>query len=93
MQPTACLVNTTRGAVVDEAALVQALRAGRIAAAGLDVYEQEPRLAPGLAECENAVLLPHVGSATHETREAMGRLAVDAIVAVLRGGSPEHALA
>jgi glyoxylate reductase len=93
MKPTACLINTTRGAVVDEPALVDALRAGRIAAAGLDVYEHEPRLAPGLAECENAVLLPHVGSATHETREAMGHLAVDAIVAVLRGGSPEHALA
>ena len=92
MKPTACLISTARGAVVDEAALVEALRARRIAAAGLDVYEHEPRLAPGLAECENAVLLPHVGSATHETREAMGRLAVDAIVAVLRGGRPEHAL-
>jgi glyoxylate reductase len=92
MRPTACLVNTARGAVVDEAALVTALRAGRIAAAGLDVYEREPRLAPGLAECENAVLLPHLGSGTVETREAMGRLAVDAIAAVLSGREPEHAL-
>jgi glyoxylate reductase len=92
MRPSACLVNTARGAVVNEAALVEALRAGRIAAAGLDVYEREPQLAPGLAECENAVLLPHLGSATFEAREAMGRLAVDAIVAVLSGREPEHAL-
>ena len=67
-------------------------RARRIAAAGLDVYEREPRLSPGLAECENAVLLPHVGSATHETRRAMGFLAVDAIVAVLSGREPAHAV-
>jgi glyoxylate reductase len=93
MQPTACLVNTARGSVVDEAALVTALRERRIAAAGLDVYEREPRLAPGLAACENAVLLPHLGSATFEAREAMGRLAVDAIVAVLSGREPAHALA
>jgi glyoxylate reductase len=92
MKPSACLVNTTRGAVVDEAALVEALRARRIAAAGLDVYEHEPQLAPGLAACENAVLLPHVGSATHETRNAMGFLAVDAIVAVLSGREPAHAV-
>jgi glyoxylate reductase len=92
MRRTACLVNTARGAVVDEAALVAALRDGRIAAAGLDVYEREPGLAPGLAACENAVLLPHLGSATFEAREAMGRLAVDAIVAVLSGREPEHAL-
>jgi glyoxylate reductase len=92
MRPTACLVNTARGAIVDEAALVAALRTGRIAAAGLDVYEREPQLAPGLVECENAVLLPHLGSATFEAREAMGRLAVDAIVAALSGREPEHAL-
>jgi glyoxylate reductase len=92
MKPSAILVNTTRGPVVDEAALVEALAAGRIAAAGLDVYEREPRLAPGLAELENAVLLPHIGSATHETRDAMGRLAAGAIVDVLRGREPRHAL-
>ena len=93
MKPTACLVNTSRGSVVDEAALVIALRERRIAAAGLDVYEREPQLAPGLARCENAVLLPHQGSATYEAREAMGRLAVDAIAAVLSGREPEHAIA
>jgi lactate dehydrogenase-like 2-hydroxyacid dehydrogenase len=71
LRPGAILVNTARGPVVDEAALVAALRADRLRA-GLDVYEQEPRLAPGLAELENVVLLPHLGSATEETRTAMG---------------------
>ena len=81
----ACLVNTARGPVVDEAALVRALREGEIAAAGLDVYEAEPKLAPGLTALDNAVLLPHVGSATFAAREAMGRLCVDAVVAALAG--------
>jgi lactate dehydrogenase-like 2-hydroxyacid dehydrogenase len=71
MRDGAILVNTARGPVVDEQALVNALRAGRLRA-GLDVYEQEPKLAPGLAELENVVLLPHLGSATEETRTAMG---------------------
>jgi glyoxylate reductase len=73
MRPTAYLINTTRGEVVDEHALVRALREGWIAGAGLDVYEDEPRMAPGLAECPNTVLLPHVGSATRDTR---GRMAI-----------------
>ncbi len=77
MKPTAFLVNTARGDVVDEAALAEALRAGTIAGAGLDVYEQEPRVTPALLEMENVVLLPHLGSATRETREAMGRRAVE----------------
>jgi glyoxylate reductase len=92
MKPTACLVNTARGPVVDEAALVRALASGVIAAAGLDVYEEEPRLTPGLADLPNVVLLPHIGSATLEAREAMGRLAVDAVVDVLRGREPAHPL-
>ena len=72
MKPTAVLVNTARGTVVDEAALAQALTAGTIAAAGLDVYEREPVVNPGLLALENVVLLPHLGSATLETRTAMG---------------------
>jgi lactate dehydrogenase-like 2-hydroxyacid dehydrogenase len=72
MKPTAVLLNTARGPVVDEAALVAALSARRIAAAGLDVYEEEPQVHPGLLQLENAVLLPHLGSATVETRTAMG---------------------
>jgi len=78
MKPTAVLVNTARGPVVDEAALVQALAARRIGGAGLDVYEEEPRVHPGLLQLENAVLLPHLGSATEQTRTAMGmRVAVN----------------
>ncbi len=88
MKPTAVLVNTARGAVVDEAALVTALRQGTIAAAGLDVYEREPALAPGLADLPNAVLLPHLGSATVETRAAMVELACANLVAVLHGDPP-----
>jgi lactate dehydrogenase-like 2-hydroxyacid dehydrogenase len=72
MKPTAVLINTARGPVVDEAALVAALTEKRIAAAGLDVYEEEPRVHPGLLQLENVVLLPHLGSATVETRTAMG---------------------
>ena len=71
MRPNAILVNTARGTVVDEPALVEALKAGRIRA-GLDVYEREPQLAPGLAHLENVVLLPHLGSNAEETRTAMG---------------------
>lgn len=88
MQPTAFLVNTARGPIVDEAALVEALEAGTIAGAGLDVYEQEPDLHPGLRELPNVVLLPHLGSATVETRTAMAELAARNAVAVLRGEPP-----
>jgi glyoxylate reductase len=88
MKPTAFLVNTTRGPVVDESALVDALRAGTIAGAGLDVFEREPEVHPGLLELENAVLLPHLGSATVETRTAMATLAAENALAVLRGEPP-----
>lgn len=90
MKPTACVINTSRGPVVDESALVEALRSGGIAGAGLDVYEREPALAEGLAGCENAVLLPHLGSATTGTRAAMSDLAAENLLAVLRGARPAH---
>lgn len=90
MKPTAILINTARGAVVDEAALVEALRDRRIAAAGLDVYENEPQLHPGLASLDNTFLLPHLGSATTEDRVWMMRIATDNIIAALRGEEPPH---
>ena len=86
MQPTAVLVNTARGPVVDEAALVAALRDGTIAGAALDVFEFEPVVTEELLSLENVVLTPHIGSATGRTREAMGMLAVDALRAVLLEG-------
>jgi glyoxylate reductase len=92
MKPTAVLVNTSRGPVIDEVALVRALREGWIAAAGLDVYEREPEMAPGLAECRNAVLAPHLGSATVKTRAAMARLCAENAVAALQGTMPPTAL-
>jgi lactate dehydrogenase-like 2-hydroxyacid dehydrogenase len=88
MKPEAVLVNTSRGAVVDEAALARALRERWIFGAGLDVYEGEPRVDPGLIGLDNAVLLPHVASATEEAREAMGFVAVRNILAALRGERP-----
>jgi glyoxylate reductase len=75
MKPTACLVNVSRGPVIDEAALVRALREGWIGGAALDVYEHEPAMEPGLAGCPNAVLVPHVGSATRDTRGKMASMA------------------
>ena len=87
MKPEAVLVNTSRGPVVDEAALVQALRTGTIAGAALDVFEDEPHVHPGLLELENVVLTPHIASATHEAREAMGLLCVVALRAVLLEGT------
>ncbi len=90
LKPTAVLVNTARGPVLDEAALAEALREKRIFAAGLDVYENEPRLHPGLRELSNVVLLPHLGSGTFETRRRMTRLAVDNLTAALEGRAPAH---
>ena len=92
MKPTAVLVNTSRGPVIDEAALVAALREKTIFAAGLDVYENEPELAPGLAELPNAVLLPHLGSGSLATRSKMAELAASAVVTVLSGGCPPNAV-
>jgi glyoxylate reductase len=88
MKPSAFLVNTTRGPVVDEAALVDALRARELAGAGLDVFEREPEVHPGLLELENVVLLPHLGSATVETRDAMAMLAARNVLAVLGDEPP-----
>lgn len=88
MKKTAYLINTSRGAVVDEEALLRALREGWIEGAGLDVYEHEPFMTPGLAELHNAVLTPHVGSATHETRRRMADLAVENLICALRGEVP-----
>jgi len=85
MKPTAFLINAARGPVVDEAALVAALREGRLAGAGLDVYEKEPELSPGLRELNQVVLLPHLGSATSETRIRMGLMCVENVLAVLEG--------
>lgn len=85
MKPGAFLINTARGPVVDEASLVEMLREGHLGGAGLDVYENEPVLAPGLAELPHVVLLPHLGSATVETRDRMARLAVENLIAFFAG--------
>ena len=93
MKSTAILVNTSRGPVVDEQALVEALRSGSIAGAALDVYEHEPHVTEELLGLDNVVLSPHLGSATRETRVAMGMLCVDALRAVLlEGRRPANAV-
>jgi len=88
MKPSAFLINSARGDIVDSAALVTALRSGTIAGAALDVYEGEPDISPGLLELDNAVLLPHLGSATLETRTAMGMLVLDNLQAFLEDREP-----
>lgn len=88
MRPTAHLVNTARGSVVDEAALAEALKQGVIAGAGLDVYEAEPRVHPDLTSLNNTVLLPHMGSGTAATREAMGLRVLDNLKAFFAGNPP-----
>ena len=92
MKPTAVLVNAARGAIVDDAALAQALKEKRIAAAGLDVYEGEPKFHPGFLELENVALAPHIGSATRATRMKMNLLAVKNLTAALSGKRPPNLL-
>jgi glyoxylate reductase len=90
MKPGAILVNTSRGPVVDEQALAAALKSGHLGGAGLDVFEQEPQVHPDLLECENALLVPHIGSATRETRDGMARLACRGLAQILRGERPPN---
>lgn len=92
MKPTSILINTARGPVVDEKALVRALKEKRIWGAGLDVYEREPELEPGLPELDNVVIPPHLGSATYETRDKMGIMAAENILAALAGKTPPNCL-
>jgi lactate dehydrogenase-like 2-hydroxyacid dehydrogenase len=92
MKPNAVIVNAARGGVVDDAALIQALKERRIAAAGLDVFEGEPKLNPGFLDLDNAVLVPHIGSATRATRVAMATLAVKNLTAALSGRRPPNLL-
>jgi lactate dehydrogenase-like 2-hydroxyacid dehydrogenase len=93
LPPGAVVVNTARGALGDDAALVAALASGHVAAAGLDVFPDEPRVPEGYLALETVVLTPHIASATHETRDAMGFLALDGIDAVLAGRWPENIVA
>ena len=92
MENTAVLVNTSRGPVIDEAALARALAAGELFAAGLDVFEKEPEVHPDLLEQPNAVVIPHLGSATVDTRDAMGMLAAENLFAGLEGRRPPTVL-
>jgi lactate dehydrogenase-like 2-hydroxyacid dehydrogenase len=90
MKPTAILINSARGPIVDEKALLSALKQKRIAAAGLDVFENEPRLTPGLTKLDNVVLLPHIGSATNDTRGQMAVVAAQNALAMLQGKKPKN---
>lgn len=88
MKPTSYLINAARGPLVDEAALLEALRNKAINGAALDVYEYEPNITPGLEKLDNVILCPHLGNATIETREEMAKIAAENIIAVLNGGKP-----
>jgi glyoxylate reductase len=90
MKPTAYLINTSRGPVIDEKALIEALKNKEIAGAALDVFENEPELTPGLAELENVVLTPHIASATKETRDKMAEMAANNVIAALEGQTPPN---
>jgi glyoxylate reductase len=90
VKPSAFLINTSRGPVVDETALIEALRAGKLAGAGLDVYEREPEVGEALLAMNNIVLLPHIGSATRETRTAMATVAVENVIDLFSGHVPRN---
>ncbi|MBI1989320.1 MAG: D-glycerate dehydrogenase [Betaproteobacteria bacterium] len=92
MKPSAILINSTRGGIVDDAALIRALKDGTIRAAGLDTFEGEPQLNPGFLELKNVVLAPHIGSSTEATRRAMAMTAAKNAVAALTGGTPPNVL-
>lgn len=93
MKRSALLINTSRGPVVDESALVEALRAGVIRGAAIDVYENEPEMAPGLSELQNVIITPHIASATVEAREKMGELAARNLIEFFEGRTPPNAVA
>jgi glyoxylate reductase len=90
MKPTACFIHTARGKVVDDKALVEALRERRIAGAALDVYENEPELTDGMTELDNLLLLPHIGSASVETRDRMALLVAENVLDALAGNTPRN---
>ena len=90
MKPTAFIINTARGAIIDEKALVRALKAKKIAGAGLDVFEHEPKLPPALKKMKNVVLTPHLGSAVMEVRDKMANIVVDNIQALIDGRAPPN---
>ena len=90
MKKTACLVNTSRGSVIEEQALLESLRTGKITAAGLDVFEFEPRITSGLADLKNVILLPHIASATVGTRTRMAEIAVRNILSLYEGKTPPN---
>jgi len=90
MKPTAYLINTSQGPVIDERVLFRALKEKKIAGAGLDVYENEPQIFPGLSDLNNTVLLPHIGSASNETRSRMAVMAAENLIAALEGRTPPN---
>jgi lactate dehydrogenase-like 2-hydroxyacid dehydrogenase len=93
LPPGATVINTARGGLIDDAALIDALRSGHLAAAGLDVFDDEPAIHPGYRDLPNVFLMPHLGTAAYETRVSMGMRALDNISAVLAGDEPPDRVA